>query len=358
MRKAQLQVALGSTALLVLTLAGCGGGSSSGNSSSPPVAVVPVPTPSPSPSPTPAPTPTPTPAALLITSIGAPAQASTPSNSQSLQATVGGPSFITQPTLAITFPLIQSVLTVKNNALIADVTTINGGSSMGFAYCSGCREVFDLNVPNLGLSKVELNTFDDTPFFATLSDGRRVEVEEATWGSANLKWMKHGSWVIDPPAFTNFSAYVYGFETLGSALTGGGTAVYSSHSRDGTVFYLASTGRTVVQSFVQGTWTINVNFAARTLTGQFTQTIANSRTPNPVPWNTVSFAASIASGGNSFAGIATASPAGGAAAFNGAASGTVSGKFYGPTGQEVGFVWTLADGTKAALGTVGANILN
>jgi hypothetical protein len=34
------------------------------------------------------------------------------------------------------------------------------------------------------------------------------------------------------------------------------------------------------------------------------------------------------------------------------ATGTLEGKFFGPSAQEAGAVWTLFDGTKAAIGTL------
>jgi hypothetical protein len=34
------------------------------------------------------------------------------------------------------------------------------------------------------------------------------------------------------------------------------------------------------------------------------------------------------------------------------ATGTLEGKFFGPAAQEAGAVWTLFDGTRAAIGTL------
>jgi hypothetical protein len=35
------------------------------------------------------------------------------------------------------------------------------------------------------------------------------------------------------------------------------------------------------------------------------------------------------------------------------ATGTLEGRFFGPSAQEAGAVWTLFDGTNAAIGTLG-----
>jgi hypothetical protein len=43
---------------------------------------------------------------------------------------------------------------------------------------------------------------------------------------------------------------------------------------------------------------------------------------------------------------------GGSSTMVGTGTGTIEGKFFGPSAQEAGAVWTLFDGTRAAIGTL------
>jgi hypothetical protein len=69
------------------------------------------------------------------------------------------------------------------------------------------------------------------------------------------------------------------------------------------------------------------------------------------PWNNVAFNSTIT--GSAFSGTTSVTSAPGSAGSLGAgATGTLEGHFFGPTAQEAGAVWTLFDGTKAAIGTL------
>ena len=79
--------------------------------------------------------------------------------------------------------------------------------------------------------------------------------------------------------------------------------------------------------------------------------------------NDIAISAAISSGTSSFSGTTASTgtmttaltPASPILDFNKAtATGTIEGNFYGPNADEVGAVWTLSDGTKAAVGVISA----
>jgi len=338
---------------IAAALAACGGGGGSSTAGAIAVAPTSTPTPTPTPVPSPSPSPSPRPSAIL-SSVGAPALATSGASPGSPQASVGGPTFGTQPTASLTFPVLQSVMAVRNGALVADLDTMNAGSSFDFAYCPGCRETFALSIPNLGLSQVGLNTFNDTPFDALVSGGRGLFVDEATWGRGDFTSIKFGSWYVGPTdlAFpTNYSAYVYGYETPAASLPSVGTVTYIGRV-DGRVFY--DSGATTY-AYVSGTATVRVDFAARTVTGQLTSMGADDGDNffESGFWNDVSFSASFPSGTNHATGTAAASSVSGTSSRLDGATGTVALRFYGDAARELGLVWTLHKGSRAAVGSGG-----
>jgi hypothetical protein len=99
-----------------------------------------------------------------------------------------------------------------------------------------------------------------------------------------------------------------------------------------------------------GDATLQANFGAASITGSLTNMTADG-----TPWNSVSLLGAISGGQNYFSGTtAVSSTPAGPSSLNGSASGTFAGLFFGPNAQELGAVWTLFDGTSAALGTIGA----
>jgi hypothetical protein len=266
------------------------------------------------------------------------------------QAIPGGPSFATQPTTTTTFPVLQSVIMQSGSSLAADTATMTAGSSFDFAFCTGCRETFALSVPSLGLSSIGLNTFADTPFTASAGNGRNVEVDEQTWVFTDLLWLKFGAWSVSPPL--TFSAYSYGYQTPASAIPTSGTVTYSSRVR-GEVFYVTAPGAEPIRRLLTGTAVFQVNFATRAVTGQMTDVRVHGGAEF-TPWNSASFSATLTANESRFNGTTNVTSSTGAeTSLNGSGQGTVAGQFYGPSGQEIGLVWTLHDGTKAALGSIG-----
>lgn len=225
------------------------------------------------------------------------------------------------------------------------------GSSFDFAYCVGCRPTFSLSVPGVGISKVGLNTFADTPFSAKLTDGRDLYVVEETWGFSDLSSLMFGYWEVGKPFPSHHSGYVYGYETPASALPTSGTLTYTGRVV-GRAFSPTANGVSASAMHIYGNATVQVDFAARTVTGQMKDVRASGTNDT---WNVISFSASFASGSIQSTGTTstTAPPDGGT--LRGPATGTVAGRFYGPNGRELGLVWTLYDGTRAVIGSAGTS---
>jgi hypothetical protein len=238
--------------------------------------------------------------------------------------------------------------------LAADRATMDGGSTFDFAYCSGCRETFALSVPALGVSNVGLNTYDDTPFSGAIGDGRFVFVEEGTWGFSDFASLKFGYWQIGMPFPTNFSAYAYGFEAPPDTLPASGRLTYSGRTL-GRVFFRTADGAADI-AYVGGTQvSMTVDFAMGTVTGEITGLRASEGINEHEPWNSVSLSGMIERGTNRITGTTTAtSTSGSGFGLKGSASGTFAARLYAVGGRELGLVWSLYDGEKAAVAAMGA----
>lgn len=281
--------------MISLALGGCGGGGGGGGG--------------PSFTPRPPPTPTPTPTGL----ISAPARATTGGGPAPVFATPGGPNFTTGHAAGTEFPILQSAMTWNGPRVEADTSrNAQGGTA----------------TVDSGHLKV---TYDANP----------------SSGHADLDWTRVGYWVVQTDWYVEpgaNGAFVIGYETPTDAVPTTGTATYSGRA-EGSVFYpLDSQGTNLRLS--GGISSFTADFGARTLRGSLTGLLAGSS-----PWNDVAFNSTVA--GNRFSGTTwvTSAPAG-IASLGIGATGTLEGKFFGPGAQEAGAVWTLFDGTKAAIGTL------
>ena len=130
-----------------------------------------------------------------------------------------------------------------------------------------------------------------------------------------------------------------------------GSATYAGVAQ-GSVFYPSNPASGVTPSASEevgltgGLASFTANFGSRTVMGSVTGLTAKG-----APWNNFSFNSTIA--GNAFSGttLVTNSPTG-APSLTSNATGTLEGRFFGPSAQEAGAVWTLFDGSKAAIGTL------
>lgn len=297
---------------IALEVGACGGGGGGGGG----LASTPAP-------PSSAPTPTPTPS---VASISAPAAASSGTGAMPVVAVEGGPSFKNGPTQATTFPLLQTTLVVDQGSIKPDAA-VNavGGTATAQA------EAFEIDV----------NGFEGKPDMS---------------GHADLDWTRVGYWstggVWDywEDTVRHRGVFVTGYETATTAVPSSGTATYTGRA-EGYVYLPVTQGSgsllcNCAEVSIFGDASFTANFGARTLSGSLSNMWAGGD-----PWNNVAFSSTIA--GNAFGGttLVTSAP-GGRYSLSDSASGTIQGKFFGPSAQEAGAVWTLFDGTKAVIGTL------
>jgi hypothetical protein len=258
-------------------------------------------------------------------------------------ASQAGPNFTTGPAPGTVFPLLQTTLVVDSVGIDADTEANAAG---GTATIEGV----DLNV-NL------LHTHAGLPGVHGFAG------EAHLWGDPNLDWTRVGYWstggVWDyhESPLTHRGVFVTGYETPAGAMPTTGTATYSG-SAQGSVYYPAlGSGELLCkcgETFVQGNASFTANFGTRNLTGSLTNMTVEhpwDDTAGRVPWMDVAFSSSIV--GNHFNGTTWVTAAGQSHVPLGLnATGTVVGKFFGPSAQEAGAVWTLFDGTNSAIGTL------
>lgn len=306
--------------VIVLALSACGGGGGG-------IASIP----NPPQTSTPAPTPSPTPTASAFT-IGAPARATAGANPAApVLATEGGLDFTTGPAPGTAFPGLQTVLYWANftndDDIAPDAAAIAAGAKV---------------TANDGKLEVDVPTW-------------QTSIELVEWGHASLDWTRVSYWNIDDwwgSGSGNRSVFVFGYETPAALVPATGTATYSGMA-EGRVFYPLNQG--AGEASLTGNAEFTANFGTRMLSGTLTGMWAGGDPwfddPNGGPWNSVNFNSTIS--GNAFSGTAFASTApGGLYSLSLSATGTVEGKFFGPSAQEAGAVWTLFDGTRAAIGTL------
>lgn len=290
-----------------LALGACGGGGG-GSFAGGPVGVIPTPPPAP-PSPP----------------LGAPLRATTGGGPSSVFATAGGPNFATGPAPGTVFPMLQTAMTQNRVLYHADATTNAAGGS------------------------------------ATVSGGQlTISILDALsnpWsGHADLDWTRVGYWTVPTDWFVRSNgagAFVIGYETPAAAVPTSGTATFNGRA-EGAVFN-AGTDRASIE-LTDGTATFTANFGTRTVSGTVIGIVARDAVGG-IPtgmfpgWNDFSFNSVITA--NAFSGDTrvTNSP-GGITSLAGNATGTIEGRFFGPSAQEAGAVWTLFDGTKSAIGTL------
>lgn len=332
-------LAMASAIAMAFSLTACGGGGGGGQTS-----LVSAPPPAPSAPPsavTPAPAPpslAPPPTASLPTITAAPTPASAGSSPAFPQAIAGGPT-IAAPG-GVRLPLLQTVRTETSLVLRPDPATIAAGATL-LLEPSGSKATFDVGNPTLQVSNISLIKEPQTVYFETTgSTSVRLEFGALTWTA-------YGRWSAIPN-FNKVSTYdrytsdfVTGFQTPGGALPTTGSAAYTG-----------STGGE--GGYLSGTAALEANYGSRTITGMLTGMEYGSWDDGYLPWNSVSLSASFASGQSGFSGTTAAATAPGNSLSLGAgAVGSIVGGFFGPTGNEIGAVWTLFDGTRSATGALG-----
>ena len=291
---------------IAMALAACGGGGGGGFVASTPTPPV-------------APPPPPPPPAQVV--ISAPARATVGPGVASVLDNAAGPNFATGPSPATVFPLLQTVLTLDQDSIEPDAALNAAG---GTATVSA------------GQFRIQLA---DGDYFAPQYSA------SLDWTSVGY-WSDGGAWDCLP---CGRGVFVTGYETPSVAMPTVGSAAYSGTAQ-GSFYYPANPGSGATPSgeevwLTGGTASFTANFGARSVVGTVTGLTANG-----APWNNFSFNSQIAA--NAFSGTTqvTTAPTG-AMGLN--ATGTLEGRFFGPSAQEAGAVWTLFDGTRSAIGTFG-----
>jgi hypothetical protein len=297
--------------ILVTVLAACGGASGAGvvstppSSSSPPLSTSGPPTPPP-PSSVPA-----------STALIAPVQSTAPGV---IEATVGGPRIGSDAAMGMTFPVTQTAVAGNFGG-----DAIDTSRSKGF-------------YPNL---------IGDGPFLTYAGGGWNLGAVVAPLN--DLDWTTYGYWNPFPYSaipHTSRGAWVAGFQTPFAAIPIAGSGQYS-----GKVLGLHGNS----SGSISGDVNLQADFSTRTLAGNMTNLVVQAAGIATGAMNDVIFTATVSPGLNQFtgtthAGAAPASPW----ALSTGASGDLTGHFFGPAAQEVGAVWTLADGQTRAIGSFGA----
>lgn len=315
--------------MAVLALSACGGGGGG-------VSSIPAPPSPPSPAPPPPPPPPPS-APTPPATISAPAAGSTTTATTlpPVLASSGGANFTTAPPTYQTFPLLQTTL-VLDRASIKPDSVVNAAG--GGATSAG------------GSFAITIGVYSGAPVSSGYSN--------LDWTRVGY-WSTGGAWDYWEADVVHRGVFVTGFETPVSAMPALGSATYSGVA-SGSVFYPVAIGSGVAlcncdEVSVRGAASFTADFGTRSITGSLTEMWAGGDpwTDGAVgaPWNSVSFTSAIA--GNRFSGTSRVSTApGGDLSLAAGATGTIDGKFFGPAAQEAGAVWTLFDGTKAAIGTL------
>jgi len=300
-----------SSIALAISVTACGGGGGGGIAALPPPPVTV--------------TPKPPPAAF---SISAPGRGSTAEGLSPVVASSGGPNFTTGPAAGTVFPLLQSTMVYGASSAKSDAAANAAGGTATFE-----QGALNLNVPAFNQADVR----GDRSGYANL-DWTRV----GYWGTG-------GGWWDYDDVVGRFGAFVTGYETPAAAVPTTGTATYAGLA-EGVVFFPGvSPGTSHCACNIvtlTGNAAFNANFGTRNVSGSLT-----GMTAGGAAWNDVAFNSTIA--GNAFSGTTSVTSApGGPASMLANAAGTVEGKFFGPAAQEAGALWTLFDGTNAAVGTI------
>jgi hypothetical protein len=238
---------------------------------------------------------------------------------------LGAPSYPTGEPSSVTISQSRQTITLSINA---------GSQSYTYTF-SGTEGGTVSTGPLAGL----------TAFNATNPDGSSDELIYDT----SLQYSHYGIWEHDDNAAQS-SGQIGGFASGSITPPGGmpvtGTATYSGHALGA-----LSTGS---QSYaLVGTSVMTANFGRGTIVG----TMALNATPDGGAttgfWNDVSLSAAITDSG--FLGTVSAPASTAVIAQTPAMTGTTTGQFYGPNGNEIGGIWTLNGVGASALGAFGGH---
>jgi len=165
-------------------------------------------------------------------------------------------------------------------------------------------------------------------------------------GNSSYSYVLPGMWLISTSSTATFSAFVMGLQTAFAGVPSSGLASYSGDSV-GVLFTPDNS------SALWGLANLTANFSTGVVSGGVTNVGAFNGNAGGTS-NDVELSANMLAGSSSFRGTTKAGPPGNGPSLSATATGTIEGGFFGPNAEELGAVWTLSDGTNAAIGTIGA----
>ncbi len=305
---------------LVTVLGACGGGGSDGVSPGTPTATVPAR----------ADLPVPFQSPLLASPI----------------AVQRGPTLETAPPNTL-IPLLQVAV---DEDFAGDEITTSQGATLALNVSPG-RTAFTLN--NTLLDVV------DAAFPSSQSriprDRRLSAGANGMWSTNRMQYVLVGGWYItnDPApnqgtSFQNGGAFTGGYVSTVDVLRAATPAGYVGKTfglYEEPVHYFA---------LISGTVRLSVDFAARSVTGVFTDLGIGSDSYPYGPEDDLAFTAVLDLATNRFDGILEpATPRPNPAARP--ARGSISGRIFGPNAEEVGAVWTVTGESRRFIGSLGAS---
>jgi len=250
------------------------------------------------------------------------------------------------------FPLFETVMISANTANGFTVTPDAAANTGGATLTSNATgklsdDVFRLTVPGHSYDvTMTSGGFYCYGLVCGDSSGTDIELWATSPYTVNLTYMWFGGWGAFGNNGYSFANFVTGYRTPDSSIPTTGTANFAGSVVGST---WAPQGSCVV--CLSGKAAMQANFG----TGKITGNLTNMMYQQTTPWNDVSLSGTISTGINAFSGTTavTSAPAG-QNSLGSSATGTFGGMFFGPSAQELGAVWTLYDGTKAATGSIGA----
>jgi hypothetical protein len=244
------------------------------------------------------------------------------------------------PESGTAFPLIQSVLKSDDVGVSADRGTTENGATL--TVLDAGANLFHLSIPGL---QIELD------ITANSDAGVPVGMNQiARMSAASLDRVLFGAWSVQGPTTGSLSVFVTGYQTAVSEMPTTGTATYlGSNGVGGVVLTPSGTAEVIGHANLQA------NFATGVVAGELYGLKAVDSLGAESAWNTVALTATIATGTATFSGTTavTDSPST-PFALGGNAAGHVNGAFFDWNAAELGAVWSLSDGSGAALGIIGA----
>ena len=268
-------------------------------------------------------------------SVSAPGAAIYSSALPSQMAAVGGPTFATLTNTS--FPLISS----SWQASATGFTAASGGGGTATVTTAANSTEMQLVIPAVNVN----TTLTYRQNVARNLDAPTFGLSYVVMGEWGTRAQPNGSGPLQ-----NFTGFVFGFETAPAAMPVSGTAALSGFAW---AQVIAPSATNLQTSYVDGKAQVSVDFASGKVTGTLSQMQDYSTGLTLAPWNDVTLNASLAAGTNRFSGTtAAASAPRGAFSLSSSATGRLDGAFYGPAAQNAGAVWSLSDGSKAALGSL------